>query len=31
MDAHMLEATLKAHVTEMRERLNQTASIAKAA
>jgi hypothetical protein len=31
MDAQMLEATLKAHLTEMRERLDQAAGIAKAA
>ena len=31
MDAQMLEATLKMHITEMRERLNQAAGIARAA
>ena len=31
MDAHMPEATIKAHVTQMRERLDQAAGIAKAA
>lgn len=31
MDPRMLEATLKAHVVEMRERLDQAAGIAKAA
>jgi hypothetical protein len=31
MDARMVEATLKAHITEMRQRLDQTAGIAKAA
>ena len=31
MDAEILEATLKAHLTEMRERLDKAASIAKAA
>jgi hypothetical protein len=31
MDAKMLEATLKVHLTEMRERLDQAAGIAKAA
>jgi hypothetical protein len=31
MDARMLEATLKTHLTEMRQRLDQAAGIAKAA
>ncbi len=31
MDARMLEATLKMHLVEMRERLDQAAGIAKAA
>jgi hypothetical protein len=31
MDARMLDATLKMHVREMRERLDQAAGIAKAA
>ena len=31
MDARMLEATLKAHLSEMRERLDRAAGIAKAA
>jgi hypothetical protein len=31
MDAQMLEATLKAHLIEMRQRLDQAAGIAKAA
>lgn len=31
MDAQMLETTLKAHLTEMRQRLDQAAGIAKAA
>ena len=31
MDAQMLEATLKVHIKEMRERLDQAAGIAKAA
>jgi hypothetical protein len=31
MDAKMLEATLRAHLTEMRERLDQAAGIAKSA
>ncbi len=31
MDAKMLEATLKTHLTEMRQRLDQAAAIAKAA
>ena len=31
MDAQMLEATLKVHIKEMRERLDQAAAIAKAA
>ena len=31
MDAHMPEATIKAHVTQMRERLDQAAGIANAA
>ena len=31
MDVHMPEATIKAHVTQMRERLDQAAGIAKAA
>jgi hypothetical protein len=30
MDAQMLEATLKAHLTEMRQRLDQAAGIARA-
>jgi hypothetical protein len=31
MDAQVLEATLKAHLSEMRQRLDQAVSIAKAA
>ena len=31
MDARMVEATLKAHITEMRQRLDHAAGIAKAA
>jgi hypothetical protein len=31
IDARMVEATHKAHITEMRQRLDQTAGIAKAA
>ena len=31
MDARMVEATLKAHIAEMRQRLDQAAGIAKAA
>ena len=31
MDARLLEATLKAHLSEMRERLDRAAGIAKAA
>lgn len=31
MDAQMLDATLKMHLTEMRERLDQAAGIARAA
>jgi hypothetical protein len=31
MDPHILEAPLKAHLTEMRERLDRAAGIAKAA
>jgi hypothetical protein len=31
MDAQMLEATLKAHLTQMRQRLDRAAGIAKAA
>jgi hypothetical protein len=31
MDARLLEATLKAHLSEMRERLDRVAGIAKAA
>ena len=31
MDAQMLDATLKVHIKEMRERLDQAAAIAKAA
>jgi hypothetical protein len=31
MDAGMVEATLKAHIAEMRQRLDQAAGIAKAA
>ncbi len=31
MDTKMLEATLRAHLTEMRQRLDQAAGIAKAA
>ena len=31
MDAQILETTLKAHLTEMRQRLDQAASIARAA
>jgi len=31
MDAQLLEATLKAHLAEMRQRLDQAASIARAA
>ena len=31
MDPHILEATLKVHIKEMRERLDQAAGIARAA
>jgi hypothetical protein len=31
MDPHILEATLKLHITEMRERLEKAAGIARAA
>jgi hypothetical protein len=31
MDAHVLETTLKAHLAEMRHRLDQAAGVAKAA